>query len=557
MNWYKRAQIGKKLLKNLEKKKQVSLQKGWTPEEINWAENLSIKLGTPSYFLWLLNQTRNGSVNIETREDDRKVFEALHKFEELKQKKLITEDILQYPTFSDLFRLMSKFQTERSKETEKEISSIKGAELLYSKDNITVIKVTNFKAGEILFEDSGWCVKYLDEFKNYGSPFLLFRIHNKNYALYHQRTGGFKDRNDRTMSFSSTTKILDSIKYLIENNLIQPLGESKIMLKVIQEEEEINKLCQNNDLVKLKETLEKNLSYATLINKFYLSPEVVQIIENIFKKVYNNLNTFKGINDFYNDLPDYLSINNFLLTEEMSKIICDKIEKGHIQYEDLPKTLRNNPKILQALKLEWIKKLKQYPSHYRYSYFPKVLKNDPEILQALKFGWIEELKQHPRHYRYSYFPQDLRNDPEILQVLKLVCIEWLKKDPLYYDNPAFPQDLRNDPEILQARKLAWIEQLKKDPLCYEETYAPKDLRNDPEILQARKLGWIKKLKQHPLYYDQSYVPKDLKNDPEILQARKLGWIEELKKDPIYYDQSYFPKDLKNDPEILRIVGKNR
>ena len=93
MNWYKLSQqISKKLLKNIEKKKQISLQQGWTPEEVEWAGKISTQLINPSYFMWLLNQTRNGSANIQTGEDDEKIFMALDKFQKLKDKKMLSSE---------------------------------------------------------------------------------------------------------------------------------------------------------------------------------------------------------------------------------------------------------------------------------------------------------------------------------------------------------------------------------------------------------------------------------------------------------------------------------
>ena len=59
MNWYKKAQlISKNLLKNIDNKKQMSLQNGWTPDEVEWAGIIATKLTDPSFFPWLLNQTR-------------------------------------------------------------------------------------------------------------------------------------------------------------------------------------------------------------------------------------------------------------------------------------------------------------------------------------------------------------------------------------------------------------------------------------------------------------------------------------------------------------------
>ena len=164
MNWYKTSQLSKKFLKNIEKKKQISLQRGWTPEEVKWVENIIMRLHDPSYFQWLLEQTRNGSANIETGEDDRKIFEALHKFDELKKKQLISEDINKLKTFSDLYNIVKRFLERESQVNLKDIGSMKGADLLYNENNISVIKVTDSKAEKKLFEDSGWCVKDTDTY---------------------------------------------------------------------------------------------------------------------------------------------------------------------------------------------------------------------------------------------------------------------------------------------------------------------------------------------------------------------------------------------------------
>ncbi len=560
MNWFKRAQVNKKLLKNLEKKKQVSLQKGWTPEEINWATNLSIKLGTPSYFLWLLNQTRNGSANIKTREDDRKIFEVLHKFEELKSKKLITEDINQYPSFSDLFNLVNRFQTEKSKETEKELSEIKGARLLYSQDNVSVIKVTGSEAGETLFEDSGWCVKHPNEFENYGMPFLLFRIYNKNYALYHPATGNFKNRNDQRMDLNDTVKLLEAIKYLYRNRLIDPYGEAEIMLEVMEKTHEINDLCKNNDLTQLKAKLSDNLAYAHLINKFYLSPEVVQTIKNQFYKKYINLHSFDKIIEFFNSIPNYLVID-FPITENIRDIIFSELRVYPVSFNKLPSFFKNNPDVLKFRKLGWIERIKQNPKSYANDLFPSDLKNDPDILQTLKTKWIKIIKEYPTEYNDpTTFPSYLRNDPDILESRRIGWIEWILREPLAYSFPDFPEELKDDPDILQARKSAWIKALKEDPILFIYSNFPDEMRNDPDIVEALKIGWIhfSKLISSLSYLSRIYnsygFPDKLKNDPDILNIFKTIAITQLNRSWCN-DLHSLPEILKNDPDILRALGK--
>ena len=68
MNWYKLAKS--KLERKIEKKKEISLQKGWSQLEVDWAGKISGVLQDLSYFMWLLAQSRNGSVNIETGEEN-------------------------------------------------------------------------------------------------------------------------------------------------------------------------------------------------------------------------------------------------------------------------------------------------------------------------------------------------------------------------------------------------------------------------------------------------------------------------------------------------------
>jgi hypothetical protein len=546
MNWYKKAQ-SKKLLKNIEKKKQISIQQGWAPEEVSWAGDISYKLGNPQYFIWLLNQTRNGSANIQTREDDKKIFDVLQRFQKFNDKKMLSQEqsnINNFKTFPELHEMIQGFDVKQKDISNKEISQMGGAKIIYSEDDVSIVKVDDFESGEILFKDTGWCVRKKEQFDNYGPPFYMFKLHNKPYALYHIETSDFKDIHDGDMTFSKSTILTNSFKYLEQNNI----SLNNTMIETINKKEEINEYAIQNNIEELNNLLQEDLfNYSNLIDKFYLTPEVIKLINNLFIEEKKNLNFYYNIIDFYNSIPNYLNKNNFIPTENERDIIKRNIESVAMEI-DLPYQLKKDPEILEYLRQKWVNILKKYPrNNYE---LPEYLKNDPEILEALRQGWIDTLKTDPWPYG-SYLLEDLKNDPDILKARRQGWLYEIRRNPKIYDSNLI-DDLKNDSEILEASRQSWIEHLISDPQYYYYDL-PEYLKNDPEMLEAYRQGWINELEEYP--HEYSTLSEDLKNDPEIYKSTRQVWMDHIRNNSQNYN--HLPEEFKNDPEILLQLQKQQ
>jgi len=521
MNWYKKAQ-SKKLLKNIEKKKQISIQKGWTPEEVEWSANMAFRLGNPQYFSWLLNQTRNGSANIQTKEDDKKIFKTIQKFQKLKDKKMLSpeqSDINQIKTFPDLFKIISQFEGEQKEISNKAISQIDGAKIIYSEGPVSIVKVDKSEAGEQLFSD-GWCVKEKETFDEYGPPFYMFRLYDKPYALYHHGEdfdsvrenldrGDFKDEHDDDMDMTKMLPIMDAAKSLIKD-FLDVVGEGEIMTKAIEKEKEINFYCQNNDFKKIEKMITEDISYANLIDQYHLTPSVLSVVEKIslseYKKYSLEDKNAYEINDFYASFPYYLDKNKFPLTENQKEIVKKGITKNAYFFKGLNKRLKRDKEIFNAGIESW---KREVIALFRIADADTIWNSIPAELKTKEFIDIvvEELKK--------ILPENLYSWKRIPKEFKT---EELKK---YYEISLDTESILIDPSkwvsLPEHRKKELkkpvIERFKNILLGSPEKWKWMDFSQDfkIELRDAAIEGWKRKLGSNIYFWDT--VTKDLR--PEL------------------------------------------
>lgn len=346
MNWYKLAKS--KLEKILEKRREISLEHGWSPSEVDWAENMSLRLQNASYFMWLLEQARNKSANIETGEDDQKVFQALQAFEKYKKKGLLNpeqSDINQIKTVPDLIQIVSSFTSSRQGAEAEEINQIDGAEVLLSEGNVTVVQVDKYEAGQQLFSP-GWCVQYNRRYfeNTYGPPFIMFNLFNRPFALFHPKTGYFKDEHDDSMSIRDTIPLLDALEKLIKNGIIDTSkgGDIYVVEETIDKKNLINALIRQQLVPELEDILFRDLSYSSLIDPYNLTPDIINVINGVFEKEYKMEKAYAGtIINFYKSLPDFLNKNNFPLKPDELEVLQSQMEKFPLStWDELPKILK-------------------------------------------------------------------------------------------------------------------------------------------------------------------------------------------------------------------------
>ncbi|MHA1469021.1 MAG: hypothetical protein ACTSSP_00520 [Candidatus Asgardarchaeia archaeon] len=575
MSWYKKAQLSKKLLKNIEKKKQISLQKGWTPEEVNWVADISTKLNDPSYFLWLLEQTRNGSANIQTREDDKKIFEALEKFDELKKKKLISEDINKFKTFADLYEVVKDFLEQQGRSYMQDVGSMGGAKLLYNENNISVIEVRNSKAGQELFRDSGWCVKEPEQFDHYGPPFYLFRKYNENYALFHAKYGDFKDVADKSMRMRETIPLLPSFNFLFQSEIIDPkkqrLGDIRVIPEIMQQKETTNKLCEIGDMQALDNVISSDLEYSNLIEKFNLTPEIVDLVKNNFLKTRGKLSKPEEINDFYHSIPVYLDQAGILPTEQEKSIVSgamdisidrdsyEMLEKGYLDLNYPSKIVRNLEtinnlyrKLHKSLKTDKIKReavrwnkmiIKSAPEAIElWAMLPEELKR--ECLPEAQKGAADEIRRDPKLY---YDPEQQKQIPPelitenlknasyrgVLQLLpKKPYLSWEQKIPPEFrtddfDNILYEARIKGVPtkfsswedmdEIFKTKEL-WNKFYSLALNSIQNSYSPSIISRIPDEFKTEEL--IALYYQHHSEQAQDYLPaKIMQQQKELLEQQ--------------------------------------
>ena len=156
---------------------------------------------------------------------------------------------------------MGSFEQKQQGDIKKTISKLgDGATLLYSQKNVSVVRVDKYEAGQKLFSE-GWCVQNNpDHFDGtYHPPYFMFTLDSRPYALYHQDSGQFKNEHDNSMNLSETVPLLDSLRYLVKNNIIQPesSGEHEIIKETFEVGDMVNHACETKDFNNLQNLLKK------------------------------------------------------------------------------------------------------------------------------------------------------------------------------------------------------------------------------------------------------------------------------------------------------------
>ncbi len=552
MNWYKQAQVSKKLIKNIEKKKQISLQKGWTQEEVNWAANITTKLNGPSYFQWLLEQARNGSANIQTGEDDKKIFEALQKFDELKNKQLISEDINKLKTFSDLYGVVSKFLQQQSQNRMQDIGSMEGADLLYDENNISIIKVTSPAAGKELFEDSGWCVNDPDTFSSYGPPFYLFRKYNNNYALYHSQYGDFKNVADKPMGMRETVPLLPAWNFLFETGVVQQedlwKGDISVIPDIIQQKKTINKLCSIGDMQALDNVISSNLEYSNLIDKFNLTPEIFNLVKRNFLEARDQHTNAEEINDFYNSVPPYLDQAGILPTD---------MQKSQIEHNmginmDRDTFGRLEEGTLDIRGSSIIDQLDNINSLYRKLH--KSLKTDKAKRQAVY--WNKKIiPDNPDAIRqWVFMPEELRRE-SLPEAQKGAAMQIRRNPEKYYSSEqrkGIPKELITE-ELQNASYKGFLYRIQKEPYTvWEKQDLPTEFRTDEfeNVLDEARI------RNNPTYHNLSAWNDigEIFKTKELWNKFYLLMLDQVKNS--YSDQiiEKIPEEFKTE-ELMAVFNK--
>jgi hypothetical protein len=480
MNWYKKAQVSKKLIKNIDKKKQISIHNGWSLQEVEWAGKLSELLNNPSYFTWLLQQTRNGSADIQTGEDNEKIFDALQKLQVFKNKKMLSpqeSDINKIQNFFELSQIVSKFENTQKEISNKEISQLNGAEIVYVEGPVSIIKVDTFEAGQQLFSD-GWCVKSDKEifYDSYSPPYYVFNLYNKPYALYCPKNKDFKDEHDGEMTFSKTMPLIDSLKYLQQNVPI-----SKFMIEIINKEKEINGYAKENNLEQIKNLLNENLEYSSLIKNFNLTPDIIKIANNSFLERYKEEKTdIDKIIYFYNSIPSYLDKNKFLPKKNEIIKFQKELSSNLLFWKYIPKIFKIT-ELKNTIYEEYKKLLLEDPSEWNYMIDEF---KTPEFKNIAYEGYKKHLLKRPHEWNYMI---DEFKTPEF----KNIAYEGYKKELL--ELPFLWKNMTSEfktPELKNTAYEGYKKYLLTHPSEWNEIL---DEFKTPELIQ-----WYQNL-QHPQY----------------------------------------------------------
>lgn len=573
MNWYKRAQVSKKLLNRIENKKQFYLKRGISPEQISWVTNMSVRLKDVSYFDWLIQQTINGSANIETGEDDKKIFSVLSRYKELKLKKKLSpqqSNINNYPTFPKLHELVSSFEQQQQEDILSKVRNLNGAQVIFSEGVVSVIRVDRAEAGEKLFSSTGWCVRHKNTFNSYRPPFFMFTVYNKPYALYNESTGEFKDEHDDSMTFNKTFILLNALKWLLKNGILNPKSEQfehKVIYETVRNSEKLNEACEKGDLEEIQRILSKNLKYATLIEDYHLTPEILDLVKSLFMQKYEEeKKDIYEIVEFYETIPKYLDINNFPLKERDKEIVLEQLSQlSFYNFKNLPSVLRKDKDVQNALKSILRRIIAENPTTFQVLrlYEFDILVNDPTFEEFLRQTWLSCASKPGNLHLFSEnleeVPEHLRDDPELLQNIKRAFIEEIENDPTRYIQTDLPERIKEDPEVLMILKKKWIYFLKQEPRNFELGSFPIALRNDPDIFKALKAGYMEKIRKDPLYYNNSFFPVYFQEDPDILKIVRQSWLSYIKNAQSFTDMGYcneIPFFLKDDMEIKKEI-KNK
>ena len=500
-NWYKKAQFSKKLLKNINKKKQISLQNGWTPEEVEWAGQISAQLSDPSYFMWLLNQTRNSSANIQTGEDNEKILIALDKFQKLKDKKMLSPEqsnINQIKSFSELSRVLSSFEKGQAYVTEDSINTVDGAKVIYAEENVSVVQVDTFEAGEKVFSD-GWCVKFNKDhfYKTYGPPYLMFNLHNRPYALYCRKTGDFMDEHDHPMDVKKTLPLIKSLRDLSQTEHIEESGQN-IISEVLIKENQINIAAKNENLMTVYDILGQDSGYAHLIKKANLNEKVIDVVNRKFEQDYNRLpdrvvesyvyHNAKKISKFFDNMPYYLNENNFSVTDGHLEIIENFVKNDWRDYPDLGKQLKTK-KVKDIATNSFKEDIKRQPSVWWDYNIPELKTPD---LKEYTYNVIKEFLLGERQYKVNssmnvnWLVDDLPDEFKTGEI-KQILFERSLKDKIQYIQryPHLYDELEEEykiPELEKARTQGYKNLLGVDDYG-------RDIEYNPDANNVNEYSW--------------------------------------------------------------------
>ena len=119
----------------------------------------------------------------------------------------------QYKSFSDLYDDISDDEEERS------YGDV--AELVAEEGRFKMYRIDNWEQSEFCFKDSGWCVRYKENFDEYGPPYFMVTKGNKRYALLHEENNEAKDVTNTPL----TLELAKPIKSMIE--MVWPRGGYK------------------------------------------------------------------------------------------------------------------------------------------------------------------------------------------------------------------------------------------------------------------------------------------------------------------------------------------
>jgi len=548
-------------------KEEHALKDKYTQEEVDWANEMSQKLSDPSLFSWLLNQTRNGSANIQTGEDDIKIFRALSKFKQFKDRKQFKKpekgekddgDIRNYKDFSDLSDFLKKIEGDKISVNKDLISSIDGASMAYAEGDISIVKVDTFEAGNQLFTD-GWCVKDDEEFfyKTYGTPYYMWSKNGNPYALYSEPSGDFMDEHDNRMSTAKSVPLVESFEHVRDNNLFK-LGSD--MNVILEQKKRINYDISTGDMDNLERYVRINPETASLIDSFHLNREIIDMVKSAYidaAKVEeeaildDNRANFEGLMEFYDGVPKYVDIRS-LISEPIEEFVS-------LELESYPKSWNNFNKAFKTKERKdfmlnhFSGSLRKEPGMDK-DYIPTDLKNSPELLNAEKEGWLSHLylqritasseeierlnldKDVNISGSSSYFipiaywgnvSNALKDDEDMLGTFKYGFYSAVQGDPKWW---SMVPDVFKEQDAFQEVRKESLDNKMSDDSNDEILEIPSDLEGDDLVYQSYIGGIAKKIEKFPLVYNK-ILDYDQKN-PEVVEARIRGWNHILDRDGI-------------------------
>ena len=486
MNWYNQIKLADR--------RQYLIEKLGIPiEVVNWADQIS-KQVEPSgkYIQWIAEQ--NIKKNILTKEDNNKIIENLKLFHELKQKNKIKgkeADIRSFINPNNLSEFLEKFKSgdiDSKREKEKKLTE-EGVKTVFSLGNVDVVEISTQEAASKLCRfpnNEGWCIKDPKFYKKYTPPFYLFYVDGERYALFNDKSGEFKNIDDKTLTKKEIIPIAEAAKELIKNNNFVLKEDYMVLYEMYPEE------LRDNAYEGWKKYLTENTYAWEDVPEEFKTEELKNHVYQVWKKeLMKNPNYWINVpeefrteelkNIVYKSWKKYLTENAYdwekipeeFITEELKNISYEGwLMDNPLNWEKISEELKT-PKLWNITYETWKKSLIGYPHNWRS--IPEEFKLE-ELRNIAYEAWKKELAKNPEAGMdmWRYLPEEFNTE----ELRTIVYERWKKeliKHPYIWED--IPEELKTE-ELKNIAYEAWKKELMEKPEAAMELWKriPKELK---------------------------------------------------------------------------------